>query len=475
MINFFKNKFRKFTERYLRGKETISDDNWNIKTAIACEDVVDAITREENGASQKITKAFAGKLGAAGTSAGIFSIASLIGTAGTGTAIVSLSGAALTSATLAWIGGSIFIGSILLTVSAIAGGLGAAFGAGYVFKKYVFGKKREKTELDEKEQNIIAACIALATAFRQKEKEGKPLDPLVVKALYGEALQPLCEELLEFQLKSKSWTNFAKRRLKNSIKVLTYLTNYLKVCFKNSPNVTFGTLSAVILQLFSETSHDIKFDDNEQLVLEALRDSNKDLSDASIKDLGDYVKNQDPSELKGLLNSITGKYHELRYQMHVNTTDDNFRVELFEEYNHPGADITLINTETGVEKVFQLKATDYLSYVKKHNEKYEDISVLATEEVAKLDPDIGTTGISNREIREDVSDVFDSLKNKEDDVFDDDFGVGSSMTVAAVITLARNIKVILKGSKMTNVQKSKLVQDGIIAAGVAGVISLLIG
>ena len=71
------------------------------------------------------------------------------------------------------------------------------------------------------------------------------------------------------------------------------------------------------------------------------------------------------------------------------------RVELFEEYNHPGADIKLINTETGVEKVFQLKATDYLSYIKKHNEKYEDISVLATEEVAKLDPDIGTTGISN--------------------------------------------------------------------------------
>ncbi len=471
MIKYLKNIFRKSTERYRRGKETISNDNWYIKSAIACEDVADAVTREDNGASQKITKAFAGKLGAAGTSVGIFSIASLLGTAGTGTAIGSLSGAALTSATLAWIGGSVFVGSLLLAVSAVEGGLGAAFGAGFVFKKYVFGKKREKTELDEKEQKIIAACIALATAFRQKGKEGKPLDPLVVKALYGDALQPLCEELLEFQLKTKSWTSFAKRRIKNSIKVLTYLTNYLKVCFKNSPNVTIGTLSAVILQLLSETPHDLKFDDNEQLVLEALRGSNKILSEASIKDLGDYVKNQDPSQLKGLLNSITGKYHELRYQMHVNSTDDNLRVELFEEYNHPGADITLINTETGDEKVFQLKATDYLSYIKKHNEKYEDISVLATEEVAKLDPDIGTTGISNMEIREEVSDVFDSLKSKDDY----DFGVGSSMTVAAMITLARNVKVILKGSKMTNDEKSKLVQDGMIAAGVAGVISLLIG
>ena len=51
----------------------------------------------------------------------------------------------------------------------------------------------------------------------------------------------------------------------------------------------------------------------------------------------------------------------------------------------------------------------------------------------------------------------------------------SSMTVAAMIILARKLKVILKGSKMTNDEKSKLVQDVKVAAGVAGVISLLIG
>ena len=49
------------------------------------------------------------------------------------------------------------------------------------------------------------------------------------------------------------------------------------------------------------------------------------------------------------------------------------------------------------------------------------------------------------------------------------------MTVAAMITLARNVKVILKGGNMTNDEKSKLVQDVKVAAGVAGVISLLIG
>ena len=41
------------------------------------------------------------------------------------------------------------------------------------------------------------------------------------------------------------------------------------------------------------------------------------------------------------------------------------------------------------------------------------------------------------------------MKSKDNE-FDDDFGVGSSMTVAAIITWARNVKVFLKVSKITN-------------------------
>ena len=56
-----------------------------------------------------------------------------------------------------------------------------------------------------------------------------------------------------------------------------------------------------------------------------------------------------------------------------------------------------------------------------------------------------------------------------------DFGVASSMSVAAMITLARNINVLLKGRGMNSEEQSKLLKDGSIAAGVAGIISLLIG
>ena len=49
------------------------------------------------------------------------------------------------------------------------------------------------------------------------------------------------------------------------------------------------------------------------------------------------------------------------------------------------------------------------------------------------------------------------------------------MTVAATITLAKNIKYLLKGKQMKDDEKSKLVQDVSVAGAVAGVISLLIG
>ena len=161
--------------------------------------------------------------------------------------------------------------------------------------------------------------------------------------------------------------------------------------------------------------------------------------------------------------SETTKLKQLR-------TDIKDLIELFEDYNHPAADIKLINTLTNESTPYQLKTTDYLSYIEKHNDKYPNIPLFVNEEMAKLDPTFESTGLSN-------SGVTNTVKNTLKGVADEplDFGVASSMSVAAMITLARNIKVLLKGRNMTSDEKSKLIKDGYIAAGVAGIISLLIG
>ena len=56
-----------------------------------------------------------------------------------------------------------------------------------------------------------------------------------------------------------------------------------------------------------------------------------------------------------------------------------------------------------------------------------------------------------------------------------EFGVLSSMTVAAMVSLARNVKILIRGGKMTTDEKKKLVRGGMVSAGVAGIVSLLIG
>ena len=130
----------------------------------------------------------------------------------------------------------------------------------------------------------------------------------------------------------------------------------------------------------------------------------------------------------------------------------------------------MINTVTGESTEYQLKTTDYLDYIEKHNEKYPDIPLFVNKELAKHDPSFNSTEITNLEV---TNTVKNTLKEVADEPLD--FGVASSMSVAAVITLARNIKILLKGRNMTSEEQSKLLKDGSIAAGVAGIMSLLIG
>ena len=71
----------------------------------------------------RLVNAVVFKVGGAGAYSGTFGLASLVGTAGTGTAIGTLSGAAMTSSTLALVGfGSMAVGTFVLPAVMLAGG-----------------------------------------------------------------------------------------------------------------------------------------------------------------------------------------------------------------------------------------------------------------------------------------------------------------------------------------------------------------
>jgi hypothetical protein len=453
-------------ESYKFQNSEVTPENWYLKTAIACEDVTDSLLRNSKGSSEIATKAFVGKLGAAGTSAGIFSLASIFGTASTGTAIGSLSGAALTSASLAWVGGSVAAGSIVLGVAAVAGGLGAAIGAGWASKKYLKGAPRAIDELTEMEGKVIESCLALASTFRELDKNGKSLDPQSSKALYYETLKPLCDELLEINLKNTSWPYLAKKKLKDAIWKLQLLSSWIKGWSSKNPTLSIGIVSVVFIKLLSEVTPE--FSQNEELVLEALRRSSTKLNDASIEELSEYVSTMEPNQIAGLQNNVKGIYHEIRYAHEENADGDEYTVELFTETNHPGADVVIKNQITGEEFEYQLKAVSTEASIRSHNEKYQSIEILATTEISEELGTIGTTGLSNEELKRDVRDTLEAL----DDI--DDSLMTESMAIAALVSLSKNIGVYLKNKDLTVLQKEALLKDSAKASALAGLISFIV-
>lgn len=456
-------------EQIRKSIEPTSPKNWYLRAADACDAASDAVMREQSGVSSKISKALAGKLAVAGTTAGIFSVASLLGTASTGTAIGTLSGAAFTSASLAWIGGSVTMGSIIVSVAAISGGIGVALGAGWALKKYVWGGKRKPSELEEQEQKVISACIALSSGFRQQAQEGRELDPTSGKALYADALLPLCDELRDIHAKVNSWPYMARKKLEDAYKGLQKSANFAGEQATRHPNVTTGTVSAVFIQLLADGDLP-DFNDNEQLVLEALRRSNSVLATATEKELAEYVQGMEPYQLQGLQNNVKGIYHELRFARDYSANENQYVVELFEATNHPGADVRIINLATGEVREVQLKATGFMSHIRAHNDRYESVDVFATSEMADRTDGIQSTGMSNAELTGDVSDVVSELG-------DADAGkdVLNSMALAGVVTLARHTRVLLKGSKMSEEDKRTLLESSAVSAGAAGLVSLLLG
>ena len=150
-----------------------------------------------------------------------------------------------------------------------------------------------------------------------------------------------------------------------------------------------------------------------ELVLDAIRRSTTDLPDnASREEIADYLQQYSPEQTEGILNNIAGIYHELSFEDHENNDGDDIKAKLFEETNHPGSDAILINTETGEREFVQLKATNSSYYIESAMEKNPDIRIISTTEMAeKLG--IESSGMSNAQLREDVSQVLDDLTESE--------------------------------------------------------------
>jgi hypothetical protein len=442
----------------------LSTENWFERTAETCETLSDAIMGSPGWTNRLVTVA-SSKLGAVAIPASLLSVAALVGTASTGTAIGTLSGAAYTSAALAWIGGSVAMGTMIVATAGVAGMVAAPFVVKPLSNKYLTGKARDPSELSDAETDLVNACCALALGLRQAAKGGACLKRRQAMALHNDALRPLLDKSADVLWTSQRFPMLQRRSFNNAFWSLGLSKGFAENLASNREPIAIGLGTALVLNLLSEGEH--TFSEAELDVLDAIRRSSGAMSDATNDEIAAHVQSMTPEQLLGFKNNIKGVAHEIQYARLENNDGDLFQVELFDATNHAGADIKLINTETGEVQELQLKATSYAAYVEDHFAKYPDIDVFTTSEVS-VNLGVETTGISNEQLSIDVDTALYAVEPGQD------FEIAESMTIAGLITLARNVNIILTSDAAQQDKRKLLVQKSFKAGLVAGIAELLI-
>ena len=213
---------------------------------------------------------------------------------------------------------------------------------------------------------------------------------------------------------------------------------------------------------------------DQQLVLEALRRSSGDLSDANEAELGAYLRGFDQAGLRGIANNVKGKYHELLVEHLENTDGDDTFAQVFEQTNHPGADIEFLVDGEVVHQV-QLKAVQDPASIIEHFSKYPDIDVRATTEVFEVLKEqfgdrLETSGMSNEELSQATRDTLEHLAGENlGDVLQD--GVVTSLLVGGAL----QAKAILDGQAIQVREVRSTLELMGVAAGTAFTVDALLG
>ena len=438
------------------------------------------------------------------TSGAMFGLVSTIGTAGNGTAIATLSGAAQTSATLAWIGGLVgggmAAGAVILPLAGIAGGLAGT----KVVKAKIYGKSRSVEGLLQFEKEVLYLSEKLLRPvehFLADEKVVLSEPELIVYARDGlvpylnrlqflldlekEGFHPSFRSTLKpgyyHKLSKHFWELDGLQRKMKVQQSLSFTKNiksrlrfFSKSKLEDRKTLSRSTASVTVLTtlwaLLNEQYEHMSFEQG--LFLDALRRSKSDLNHASLDELSEYVKGLSPEGLTGMTANTKGIFHEMLFQQAEQNRLPGQAVQLKEDLNYPGADIEYYLDNELIKEV-QLKATSSPLAVYEHLETYPDIDILVTEETAAIFQGIdgvGCSGFSNAWLQQEVTERLCDLRNQGilTDLSDNLAGSAFAASGVFVLNAART-------GKFDDVDLSGILTTLGISTGVSTVVEVVLG
>ncbi len=161
--------------------------------------------------------------------------------------------------------------------------------------------------------------------------------------------------------------------------------------------------------------------DIDPLLLKAIHDTNPSLTEANWLAL-------DGEALQGAVNTAKGKYFEYLVVDRLNQgqqvgpllLEPGQQAVLAESMTQPGWDLRIEDEHGAVVEYLQLKATDSVGYIRDALERYPDIQILATGEVANSGL-VLDSGITDQELRSQVQDGVDTVDASLSESFLDHF------------------------------------------------------
>ena len=420
--------------------------------------------------AERLGRAVTSKLTGAAASAGLLGIIANVGVAGTGTAISTLSGAAASNATLAWVG-SLF-GSGMAAGAVVTGGLMIAVSVGVY--KFLGSDARQFEDLSDIEKQVVQATGLLIAAINENlADKNKTLSLEEAESLLETNLRPT-HALLKTNADS----------IQNNLDLRNRIAFKQHAIFDLEKNVLDGfdhfidsekasrrmkypayAISGVIYALLNQ--EEVAHNRESGLVMDALRRSKNEWKNASDQEIGESLSNYDPDALKGLANNVKGIYHEMLFVDDYNLAHDNSYAVMHASTSHPGSDVMIFKSDTDeVLAEYQFKSTSSERAVTEHFERYPDIEVMATEEIASKDIDgVEASGFTNAELTTDVEQTLAAISatSIEDQVLE---SAGLTGLAAAGYQAIR----VLNGEKAPH----DIAQEGIKGAAVAGTTTALV-